>query len=404
MQNQTESKLKQLFLENPFAKKLDAMEVKNSTIQQQTKLDKMFSPKTFAQRWKFIDTVAVAVGLICNYFSFVTAFAIIFYLFYLSVHPIAGAFSGAIISVFPAGFLTICIELVKRHVSANFLQDAIQFRVVSGGMFLFLTGCCGFSILVSYYGAKEIPKYLATDASQENFLSLYKLDSVTNIASSQYDKEILAQNARIDSFEFANTNSKGAVRYGALTTQEILQAELTELKKGKRQALAKIATQYEVDKKEAITLDKTKHQINQTENSKVSDTMAYAAIFCEFLFLLCMAGHWFYSWKTQQERYIDSNDTNTNDISTDDISTDDTPESPGPRTGAIGFKKYNDNDNDNRKDDNRKDSIKLPVCGNCSKEFLPKHHKQIYCDSDCKEEAWELRTGKKLIKTKTKTL
>lgn len=399
---QTESKLKQLFLENPFAKKLDAMEVKNSTIQQQTKLDKMFSPKTFAERWKFIDTVAVAVGLICNYFSFVTAFAIIFYLFYLSVHPIAGAFGAAIISVIPASILTLLIELVKRHVSANFLQDAIQFRVVSGGMFLFLAGCCGFSILVSYYGAKEIPKYLATDASQENFLALYKLDSVTSAASSQHDKEILAQSMRIDTFEFANTNSKGSIRHGALSTQAILQAELTELKKEKRQALAKIATQYETDKKEAIALDKTQQQINQTENSKISDKMAYAAIFCEFLFLLCMAGHWFYSWKTQQERYIDSNEIH-NDISIDDNRNEtDTPESPGPRTGVIGFKKYNDNDNDNRKDDNRKDEIQLPVCGNCKSKFLPKHHKQIYCDSDCKEEAWEQRTGKKLIKTKTK--
>lgn len=400
MQIQTESKLKPLFLENPFDTKLNALEVKNSKTQQQTKLDKMFSPKTFQERWSFVNSTAIMIGFICNYFSFVTAFALVFYLFFLSLSPITGTFAAVLISLFPSLALTVAIELVKRHVSANFLQDVIQFKKIRAGMLGFLVICSLFSIATSYFGAKELPKQLGSTGGNIHYAALYNLDSVLLVASSQYDKEIAAQSSRIDTFEIANTNSRGSIRHGALTTQEILQNELTELKKEKRQALAKISATYENDKAKALEQDLAHQEAEQAKNSKNSDALALAAIICELLFFICMIGHWVYCWKSYQEMHLEHGtandnhlDDNRNDIVIDEV------EKPHQRTG-IGFIKY-DTDNDNRKDDNRT-VTNLPVCGHCSKEFLPKHHKQIYCEEQCRVQAWEERHNKKFIK-KTKT-
>lgn len=397
MQIQTESKLKPLFLENPFDKALNALEVKNSKSQHQTKLDQMFSPKTFKERWEFVNKTAIMVGFICNYFSFVTAFALIFYLFFLSISPITGTFGAVIISLFPSLGLTISIELVKRHASSNFLQDAVQFKKIRAGMLSFLVISSLFSIGTSYYGAKELPKHFSSTGGNIHFAALYKLDSVQNIVSSQYDKEIAAQNIRIDSFELANTSSKGSIRYGALTTQEILQNELTELKREKRQALAKISAKYETDKTKALALDLAHQEAEQAKNSKNSNALALAAIICELLFFICMVGHWVYSWKSYQEIHLEhgtSNDSHLNDNRNDTIEEIE-QEQPHQRTG-IGFKKYNDSHlDDNRKDDNRNN---LPTCKHCDKEFLPNHHKQVYCEEQCRIEAWQQRTNKTFTK------
>jgi hypothetical protein len=36
----------------------------------------------------------------------------------------------------------------------------------------------------------------------------------------------------------------------------------------------------------------------------------------------------------------------------------------------------------------------LRICKNCGKEYIYKHHKQIYCCEECRIESWEKRTGK----------
>jgi hypothetical protein len=75
---------------------------------------------------------------------------------------------------------------------------------------------------------------------------------------------------------------------------------------------------------------------------------------------------------------------------------------------AIGFKfgwqtndnRINDNrNNENRINENRNDSnSNLRTCPNCGKEYIYKHHKQIYCSEACRIESWEKRTGKKFKK------
>ena len=45
-------------------------------------------------------------------------------------------------------------------------------------------------------------------------------------------------------------------------------------------------------------------------------------------------------------------------------------------------------------DDNRSNRI----CKHCNKDFIYKHHKQIYCSDECRAEAWEKKTGKEFIK------
>jgi ribosomal protein S27AE len=55
--------------------------------------------------------------------------------------------------------------------------------------------------------------------------------------------------------------------------------------------------------------------------------------------------------------------------------------------------------NENRINENRNDSnSNLRTCPNCGKQYIYKHHKQIYCCEECRIESWEKRTGKKFKK------
>jgi hypothetical protein len=59
-------------------------------------------------------------------------------------------------------------------------------------------------------------------------------------------------------------------------------------------------------------------------------------------------------------------------------------------------RKHQTKANDNRRPDDNRRSHKLRVCEHCSEEYTYKHHKQKYCKDACRQDAWEIRTGKKL--------
>lgn len=401
MQKTAENKLSPLFLENPFEKKLNELEQTHHESQNETKLDKMFKPKKFEERWRFCNNVAILVGYVCNYYSSITAFSLLFYLCYLSTSPVLGAFLGGILSLIPSVVVVGAIEFVKRHTSANFLQDIIQFKKFSFGMLLFLVACCSFSISTSFFGAKEIPKHFPSP-EPIHLNSLYSLDSAINLESMSFDSEISSQVSRMDSFKVSNTNSKGSIRYGAIKPYGMLQGELTKLKTEKRVALKELKDQYKLDKENAINQDKLDSQIDQEEKASVSSMLGISAILSELLFLLCMIGHWWFSWKAQKERYLDTSLEVTDDIKLisddnhNDNSNDNRQEGEQKGNQRIGFKQVKKNDNDNR-DDNRQEQ--LPTCQNpnCTDSYLPRHKKQKYCKEDCRKEAWQIKHGKKLI-------
>lgn len=71
----------------------------------------------------------------------------------------------------------------------------------------------------------------------------------------------------------------------------------------------------------------------------------------------------------------------------------------------IGFNIYDNNINENRINENRITKQKetkqtankgTKICPNCGKEYIPHHHKQIYCSDACRIDFWEKKTGKKL--------
>lgn len=396
MNNQTESKLKPLFLENPFEKKLEQLDTANFKRQHQTKLDKMFRPKTFEERWHFSNLMAIMVGYICNYFSSITAFSLIFFLIYLSASPVFGPIVAGIIAFIPAFALVVAIELVKRHASANFLQDVIQFKKFNPGMLAFLTGCCLFSITTSFIGGRELPKHLPI-LEVSNFKNLYSQDSLLDLSRAEHSKIIATQRVRVDSFKFQNTNSKGSIRYGAIEAVGVLEKQLTDMINDSRFAFRDIRKQYNQDVQNAKDLDLNEQQVFAQENTQLAFLLSYSAICAELLFLLCMTAHWWYSWTCQKERHTNIPQESSNDSSNDSRNSDPPGPSGGHQRTGIGFKQGNTDDN--RTDDNRT-SIILPKCTNCSREFLPRHHKQQYCKESCRIEAWEKRTGKKFKKLK----
>jgi hypothetical protein len=84
-----------------------------------------------------------------------------------------------------------------------------------------------------------------------------------------------------------------------------------------------------------------------------------------------------------------------------------TESSNGNRAIGFRFSWQNANDNrnnenrinENRINENRNDSnSNLRTCPNCGKQYIYKHHKQIYCSEACRIESWEKRTGKKFKK------
>lgn len=398
MQKTAENKISPLFLENPFEKKLTELEKTHHQLQNETKLDRMFRPKTFEERWRFCNHIAIIVGYVCNYFSSITAFSLLFYLCFLALSPIMGSLLGIALSLLPSLVVVGAIEVVKRHTSANFLQDIIQFKKFRFGLLVFLVACCTFSIGTSFLGAKEIPKYFPAPEPM-HLNSLYNLDSTLHLAALSYDEEIRLQKVRIDSFEIANTNSKGSIRYGAIKTHGMLQEELTELNREKRAALGGIQAQYQKDKETAIAQDKEEIKANQDEKTKISSMLGVAAILCELLFFICMTGHWWFSWKAQKERYLEQplvQNTVENNDNHNDNGNDNRQSVSEVGQQRIGFKqqeiKENDNHNDNR-------HPQLPTCQNpnCNKQYLPRHKKQKYCCEECRKEAWQINKGKKLI-------
>lgn len=67
----------------------------------------------------------------------------------------------------------------------------------------------------------------------------------------------------------------------------------------------------------------------------------------------------------------------------------------------IGFNK--NIPNDNRNNDNRSnENSNLRVCKNCGQSYVHKHHKQMYCKTECRITFWENKTGKKLKKGRKK--
>jgi hypothetical protein len=46
--------------------------------------------------------------------------------------------------------------------------------------------------------------------------------------------------------------------------------------------------------------------------------------------------------------------------------------------------------------ENRVPSEGNRICKHCNKSYTYKHHKQVYCSNECRNESWEQRTGKKL--------
>lgn len=400
MQKTAENKISPLFLENPFEKKLNELEQTHHQTQHETKLDKMFKPKKFEERWRFCNNTAIIVGYVCNYFSSITAFSLLFYLCYLSLSPVLGSFFGGLLALLPSIIVVGAIEFVKRHTSSNFLQDIIQFKKFSFGLLAFLVACCSFSIATSFFGARELPKYFPSP-EPIHLNNLYSLDSIITLESASFDKEIKEQELRIDSFAIANTNSKGSIRYGAIKPYGNLQGELTEIKADKRAAIKGLKAQYQLDRQAAITQDEKERKASQEEQANISSMLGIAAILSELLFFLCMSGHWWFSWKAQKERYLDiasEDDTQTiiKDDNHNDNSNDNRQDDPPKGNQRIGFKQLGINDNDNR-DDNRQDN--LPTCQNpnCTETFLPRHKKQKYCKEDCRKEAWQIRNKRKLI-------
>ena len=415
MQKTAENKVSPLFLENPFEKQLNNLEQTHHQSQHETKLDKMFKPKKFEERWRFCNNVAIIVGYVCNYYSSITAFSLIFYLFFLSLSPLLGSFFGGLLALLPSIIIVGAIEFVKRHTSANFLQDLIQFKKFSFGMLAFLVACCSFSIATSFFGAKELPKHFSSP-EPIHLNSLYSLDSVINLESLSFDSEILSQVSRMDSFKRSNTNSKGSIRYGAIKPYGRLQKELTEIKTEKRSSLKELKEQYKLDKQEAITQDKTENETEQKEKANLSIMFGISAILSELLFFLCMIGHWWFSWKAQKERYLDAPEETMESVQlvTDDSSNDNRQIEPSKENSRIGFKQSenneDDNSNDNRqdglptcqnKDDNSNDNRQstLPTCQNpnCRSSYMPRHKKQKFCKDDCRKEAWRIKNKKELI-------
>lgn len=59
------------------------------------------------------------------------------------------------------------------------------------------------------------------------------------------------------------------------------------------------------------------------------------------------------------------------------------------------FRRKHGGTDENRKDENRQGE-KRRKCHHCGDEYTYKHHKQKYCKDACRQDAWELRNGKKL--------
>jgi len=351
-------------------------------------------PKIFIERFKNLNLIAQIGIFFFPLISIVTSVSFI----YGHMMVLGNLYLAVIISVLLLGI----VELTKNYLLTNGLDTYFSNSGKSMGTFVFAFLFSALSFVMSYNGAEMLVKNMDTSKQVIKDSSLVNLTAVDN----NYSLQIAAEQSKID-----NINAMAKKQWHGLHTTEQTTL-LTSIEEN-------IKTLRLLGEKEKDRILSEKSVNLSTAESSVNYNAWIFKIFAgiiEFLLILSITFEAFYKFKTVREdmdlknyktdpnRHISLEPKNIKIIGENQPAQ---APSIGLNSGnnerkVVGFLQGISNDKDRMYENRTVLQNGLRTCKNCNAEFVAKHHKQVYCNNECRIQFWEQKNGRILIMKKAK--
>lgn len=344
------------------------------------RLEEKHRPKAYWKQYRILYLAVLGASFLFHILSACTAAALI-YFFLLSL----------IGSLIASGIFTLAalaaLEFTKRETSSKFFHTRLQFGKMSGGLLAAVLGLSIISTAASYFGAEKTVHQFAKGPA------LVNADSTT--------QPLKAQIADIDK---QIGDAKKMKWKGKITVQG--QNTLAALATAKADLLAEQSRQ----QKRIDGNNDTATQEHKTTTSANGQQFAAFTLLSEILLILCLFYIQYYDFRSFAEYAHAHAET--------------TPEPPGPQAKATnGATQQNPapafTSNGNGLPKNERQPIgfayanrnapartqnvddHLRNCEHCGTAYIYGHRRQKFCTDQCRIDAWQDRTGRKLKRTGT---
>ena len=320
---------------NLFSAKLGAENRKN-------KLQSMFAPKSYAETNKGIFWGSLALSYVCNLISIISSLTFISIFLYQSTLQL-GATPAILIAIVVGSLCVGLIEIIKRGAIRTTIKQFLMHRTFRLELAIIVVLSVCFSVLTSFYGARELPAMVASSPS------LVNIDSIQNV----YNNKI-----------------KSA------TTLHTYKPTKTLTKTG-----ASLIAQLESERATAVETAMQQNNITLKESKDNVQGLEYT--FCaivgvnEFLLILCVLFVMYYQFRSYLELRAHEEPETIQD--------------PKEGVKVQGKPKYKPLENNNSPHQISARKIGFAplaknekICKNCGSKFIHNHKKQVYCSTQCR--------------------
>lgn len=298
--------------------------------------------------------------------------------------------------------LFIVAQLLSLGSEYVFFESAFSSNL-SGVLLIVVTGLICLLIEVAKYfifGAFFKALFLLKNANFNIFLFAI---AVSLSAISVYASVLGGGSFGIDTQKVATTETKHDAEISSL------RAEITDIKKrntwknqtyitGKEKALLHAKEQELTQAKQGKQSELTKVE---TKNAEQETLYRYWFGGFEVVFILATLFVYYFKKRSAVECTVDilavPTDNSISQVQSIGYSIPQGTSAPSSKKVGFTFGSNTNNENGITKMVNENSvSSGNRICKHCNSAYTYKHHKQMYCSSDCKVNAWEQRTGKKL--------
>lgn len=320
---------------NLFSTKLGAENRKN-------KLQSMFAPKSYAETNKGIFLGSLALSYVCNLISIISSLTFISIFLFLSTMQL-GKTPAILIAIVVGSLCVGLIEVIKRGAIRTTIKQFLMYRTFRFELAIIVLLSVCFSVVTSFYGAKQLPA-MVTPAP-----NLVNIDSIQNV-----------YNEKIES----------------ATTLHTYKPTKTLTKTG-----ASLIAQLESERATAVAT--AMQQNNTTLKESKNEVQGLEYTFCtivgvnEFLLILCVLFVMYYQFRSYLEIRAHEEPETIQDPK-EGVKVQEKPKFK-PLEGniephqisarKIGFSPLAKNEK---------------ICKNCGSTFTHNHKKQKYCNTECR--------------------
>lgn len=358
------------------------------------RLEAKHKPKPYWKQYRILYFSVLGASFLFHILSACTAAALIYFFLF-----------GLIGSMAMSGILTLAaLELTKRETSSKFFHTRLQFGKMSGGLLAAVLGLSIISTAASYFGAEKTVHQFAKGPA------LVNADSTT--------QPLRAQIADIDR---QISDAKKMKWKGKLTVQG--QNTLAALTTAKADLLAEQTRQQKrIDGNNDTALEE--HKTTTTTNGQ---QFAAFTLLSEILLILCLFYIQYYDFRSFAE-YAHAHAETAPKPTEQPGKPNEQPAKPAaPNVRQDPAPAFSSNGNGlpknerqpigfayaNRNAYTRTQTVEtqtvtqpgndhLRNCEHCGTAYIYGHRRQKFCTDQCRIDAWQDRTGRKLKRTATR--